>query len=327
MRMKKILTISAFALLGGLTAAQDIRVHAAFDSSRIYIGDQIHFTVTVEKPEGTGILFPALKDSLASHVEILKEPVTDSVKIANGRTRITRKYLVTSFDSGFYQVPPQYTELQTANGVRRFYSDYTQLTVNRVKIVPQDTTAKIFDIVKPYRAPITAGEILPWLLLAIVLAAIAWYAYRFIRRLRAKRSGEPETMPNTDPAHVIALRALEQLKEEKLWQQGQVKLYYTRLTEIVRQYLENRYGIQSLELTTLETLNLLKKTGFKEDELYSRLRTLLTGADLIKFAKYNPVAEENELYYDHAWDFISLTRLVEEDLPAEPGVKEGGPVA
>ena len=91
-------------------------------------------------------------------------------------------------------------------------------------------------------------------------------------------------------------------------------MYYTRLTEIVRQYLENRFGIQSLELTTAETFTLLKKTGFREDELFLKLRTLLTGADLVKFAKYKPDASENELNYDHAWDFVSLTRLVEEPL-------------
>jgi hypothetical protein len=309
--MGRILTITAFLLVSSVISAQDVRVTAAFDSSRIFIGDQIHFTVTVEKPVSLLLAMPVLKDTLLKHIEILKE-VSDTAMMKDGRIRIHQKYLVTSFDSGFYRVPPVYAEMQTANGMKRFYSGYSPLTVMRVKIAPADITQKIFDIIKPYRAPVTAGEVLPWLLLAIVVAAVAWYTVHLIRKIRMKKGGDSAPVVNPDPAHVIALRELEKLKEEELWQKGRTKLYYTRLTEIVRQYLENRFGIQSLELTTAGTLNLLKKTGFREDELFLKLRTLLTGADLVKFAKYNPDASENVLHYDYAWDFVSLTRLIEE---------------
>ncbi|MGD0581631.1 MAG: hypothetical protein ABR974_01655 [Bacteroidales bacterium] len=312
--MGRIFTIAIFLLASSAISAQDVKVTAAFDSSRIFIGDQTHFTVTVERPAGLLLTLPVQKDTLLRHIEILKGPVTDTAMMKDGRIRIHQKYLVTSFDSGFYQVPPVYAEMQTANGIKRFYSDYSPLTVMRVRIALPDTAQKIFDIIKPYRAPVTAGEILPWLLFSLVLATVAWYSVRLIRRLRMKRGAEEPPVPNPDPAHVIALRDLEKLKEEKLWQNGKTKSYYTRLTEIVRQYLENRFGIQSLELTTAETLSLLKKTGFREDELFLKLRTLLTGADLVKFAKYKPDASENELNYDHAWDFVSLTRLVEEPL-------------
>ena len=309
--MRRILAISVLAVFSSLVYAQDVKVTAAFDSSKIFIGDQIHFTVTIDKPAGESLVLPVLRDTLVKQIEILRGPVTDSAKLKDGWIRVVRKYLVTSFDSGFYQVPPQYAEKQTASGMKRYYSDYTPLQVLRVKITPPDSTMKIFDIVKPYKAPLTAEEVLPWVLLAIVLTAVVWYVIRLINRLRRKRNGGEETVLNPDPAHVIALRALEKLREEELWQKGHVKQYYTRLTEIVRLYLENRYNIQSLELTTPETLALVKKSGFKEDELFVRLRTILTGADLVKFAKYNPDASENELHYDYAWDFVSLTRKVE----------------
>ncbi|MBK7480262.1 MAG: hypothetical protein IPI69_11465 [Bacteroidales bacterium] len=97
-----------------------------------------------------------------------------------------------------------------------------------------------------------------------------------------------------EPAHVIAFRELELLRDEQLWQKGETKRYYTRLTEIIRQYLENRYGVNSLELTTSETLEALLKTGFKKNELYKRLRSVLNQADLVKFAKYKPDPVEND---------------------------------
>jgi hypothetical protein len=313
--MRRVFAISFFSLVTSVVYSQDVKVAAAFDSSKIFIGDQIHFTVTVERPVSILVSLQPLKDTLIKKIEIVKGPLADTAMLKDGRIRISQKYIVTSFDSGYYQVPPVYAELQTINGIKRFYSDYSPLIVLRVKIAPADTTMKIFDIVKPYRAPVTAGEILPWVLLGLVAAAIIWYIIRLVRKLKMQKTGEDTPVVIHEPAHIIALRDLEKLKEEKLWQKGEIKLYYTRLSEIVRQYLENRYGIQSLELTTIETLWLLKKTGFREDELFIKLRTILTGADLVKFAKYNPVGSENELNYESAWDFVSLTRLVEE--PAE----------
>jgi hypothetical protein len=302
---------------------QDVKVTAAFDSSKIFVGDQTNFTVTVEKPANYPLSIPFFKDSLQKSIEILKGPSTDTSFLKDGRIRIVQKYLVTSFDSGFYQVPPVFAEMKGENGIKRFYSDYSQLEVMRIKITPPDTTAKIFDIVKPYRAPLTAGEILPWVLLVLLLCGAIWYLIKFIRSFRRKQTGEVAIV-NPDPAHIIAFRQLEKLKEDKLWQNGDLKGYYTRLTEIVRLYLENRFKVYSLELTTLETLAELKKTGFKEDESYRKLRTVLTGADLVKFAKFNPEPSENELQFNYAWDFVEATKL-EKDLLNDEVLSESNP--
>jgi hypothetical protein len=288
--------------------AQEVKVTAAFDSSRIYVGDQTNFTVTIDKPVSYVLSIPLFRDSLKKNIEILRGPLVDTSLLKDGRMRIRQKYLVTSFDSGYYQVPPVYAEMKGENGIKRFYSDYSQLEVMRVRITPPDTAFKIFDIIKPYKAPLTAGEVLPWVLMFLLLCAAAWYLIRIIKNIRRKKTGEVVAV-NPDPAHVIAFRQLNQLKEDKLWEKGELKDYYTRLTEIVRLYLENRYNVFSMELTTVETLAELKKTGFKEDESYRKLRTVLTGADLVKFAKFNPAPSENELQFNFAWDFVEETKL------------------
>ncbi len=323
--MKKISAIFFFLVTGMLfSRAQDVKVTASFDSAKIVIGDQINFTVSVEKPAGLGLILPVFRDTIQRNIEIVKGPVTDSTVMPGGRVKINRRYLITSFDSGFYQVPPVYAELQESNGLKRFYSDYAPLAVTRAHIAPPSTKDKIYDIVQPYKAPLTAGEILTWVFIVLVAAAAVWYGYRIFRKIRAGKDEiqAPEAPP--EPAHIIALRDLEKLKEEQLWQNGKIKLYYTRLSEILRQYLENRYRIQSLELTTPETLTLLKKSGFREDELYQKLKSVLTGADLVKFAKYNPQATENDDHYERAWDFISLTRLVEQEAEIETVNTETG---
>lgn len=289
---------------------QDVKVTSAFDSSRIYIGDQIKFTVTVDKPEGLKLELPAFKDTITKNIEILSGPFVDSSR-QNGRMKIIQKYLITSFDSGRHLVPPVYTEIKNESGLKRFYSDYALLEVIRIKIAPADT-AKIFDIIKPYRAPVTVGEILPWVLIASVIAALSWFVYRYIKRHK-KSAGETETIRIPDPAHIIALHDLEMLREEKLWQRGEIKLYYTRLTEILRQYLENRFNVFSLELTTSETLAELVRTGFKKDGSYGLLKNILTSADLVKFAKYSPEPDEHESVFQESWNFVQATKEAHEN--------------
>jgi len=291
--------------------SQEVTVEAVFDTSRIYIGDQINYTVTVDQPSGLSLDIATHKDTLLKNIEILSGPVTDTLSLDANRLRITKRYLITSFDSGFYEVPPTYAELTSETGLKRFYSDYSMLEVMRVRIAPSDTTAKIYDIVGPYKAPLTAGEVLPWLLFALLATALVWVIIRLIRRFRNTKPGH-EPVIIKEPAHVKAFRSLEKLKEEKLWQKGEVKQYYSRLTEILRQYLEDRYGVYSLEMTTSETLEELLKTGFRKDDNFQRIKTILNGSDLVKFAKYKPDPSENDLHFENAWQFVDLTKLHEE---------------
>jgi len=306
--MKKIICfIFLFILIYTWSYGQEIKINAGFDTTQIVIGDQIRFTVTVEQPAGMALYVSEFKDTIVKNIEILSGPVTDSSQNTDGLLRIKREYLVTSFDSGRYQVSPVYAELRNEAGLKRFYSDYSYLEVVRPLITPPDTTAKIFDIVAPYKAPVTIGEILPWVLLLLLAAAIGYFAFRFYKKYRRKKTGE-EVIIIPDPAHIIAFRELEILKEEKLWQKGEIKEYYSRLTGILRLYLENRYQVYSLELTTYETLNELLKTGFKRDLSFDKLKAVLSGADMVKFAKYNPEPAENELFYQDAWSFVSETK-------------------
>jgi len=306
--MKKlILSIFLFISIISSSIAQEVKITSSFDSTRIFIGDQIKFTVTVDQPSNLRLTLPVFKDTLCKNIEIISGPRIDSISSQNGRVKIIQKYLITSFDSGRYQVQPVFAETKNEGGLKRFYSDYSILKVLRVKIAPADTTAKIFDIIKPYKARVTIGEVLPWLLIAAITGVLIWTALRFLRKLKKSKTGI-ETFIPTDPAHVIAFRELESLKNEELWQKGEIKKYYTKLTEILRQYLENRFRVYSLELTTAETLESLVKTGFKKDGSYNNLKTVLTGADLVKFAKYNPVASDNESHFQNSWNFVLATK-------------------
>lgn len=306
--MKKLI-IAVFIYISPITLsiAQNVTITSLFDSSRIYIGDQIKYTFIVEKPANLKLTLPIFRDTLCKNIEIISGPRIDSSAAQSNRIKIIHKYLITSFDSGHYKVRPVFAEAKNEGGLKRYYSDYSMLEVMRVKIAPVDTTSKIFDIIKPYKAPVTIGEVLPWILVSILTGALIWAAIRFFRKF--KKSGtEAEVFIPSEPAHVIALRELEKLKNEELWQKGEVKRYYTMLTEILRQYLEHRFRVFSLELTTAETLEALVRTGFKKNGSYNELKIVLTGADLVKFAKYNPLASENESHFQSSWNFVLATK-------------------
>jgi hypothetical protein len=324
--MKKLI-ISIFLFISIISSSfgQEVNIKSSFDSSRIYVGDQIKFTITIEKPSNLGLSLPIFKDTLCKNIEIISGPRVDSSAIQNGRIKIIEKYLITSFDSGRYQVKPFFAEAKNEGGMKRFYSDYSILEVMRVKIAPADTASKIFDIIRPYNAPLTFAEVLPWILIITLVGIIAWLAVRFLWKLKKSDSGAETYIP-PEPAHVIAFRELEKLKNEELWQKGEVKKYYTTLTEILRRYLENRFRVFSLELTTAETLESLIKTGFKKNGSYNDLKAVLTGADLVKFAKHNPVASENESHFQNSWNFVISTKENETDadlVEEKISVKEG----
>lgn len=314
---KALLSILFLTVILSGSEGQDVSVTSAFDTSRIYIGDQIFFTVTVKQPSDLKLNIQTFRDSLYKGIEILSGPVRDTSISKDNILHIVNKYLVTSFDSGLYQVPPVYAEMKDNNGIKRFYSEYSPLEVMRVKLAPPDSTAKIFDIISPYKAPLTLQEILPWVFLVIVAGAVVWFIFRLIKRFR-KTDKESIPVINPDPAHIIAFRELEKLRGEELWQKGEVKLYYSRLTEILRQYLENRYAVYSMEMTTSETLEALVRIGFKKDEKYGDLKAILNGSDLVKFAKYKPESSENEKLFDKSWKFIDATKVVETPEAVDP---------
>ena len=319
---KNLINILTLFFLFSVADGQDVTVTSRLDTSRIYIGDQIIYTISVDQPDDIVLDFKPLRDTLIRNIEILSGPVQDTINTSEGRLIIENKYLITSFDSGYYRIPPVYAELKNENGIKRFYSEYNPLEVMRVNLTPPDTIEKIFDIVKPYKAPLSISEVFPWFLLVALVAIAIWGLIVLIRKFKKSETGpEPEIDP--DPPHIIAFRELERLREEELWQKGDVKKYYSRLTEILRQYLERRYGVNSLEMTTSETLNALVESGFKKDEAYSTLKSVLNDADLVKFAKYKPEPAENDKSFSNSWQFVEVTKITTEG-SISTDEKEGG---
>jgi hypothetical protein len=287
--------------------AQDISVKSRLDTSSILTGDQIFFTVTLEKPAGMAASLKQLSDTVVAGIEILRGPLADTTRVADGREIIINRYLITSFDSGRYEIPPVYAEMPFEGGIKRFYSDFDYLAVTRPNITPADSTRPYFDIIAPYRVAVTAGEILPWVLILLAAATLLWFILKYIRS-RKKQTIEKIDEEPAEAAYIVAYRSLEKLKNEKLWQKGLYKDYFSALSDILRTYIDRRYSMNSMESTTIEILRELHNFKKPEGEAYDRLKQVLELADMVKFAKLVPDSSDCELSMEHSWSFVSLTR-------------------
>ena len=263
-----------------------------------------------------------LSDTLAGKIVILARSPRDTSLSPDGAITITDRYLITAFDSGTYTIPPFYAEIVSGDSLIRFYSDYSFLTVLRPDVTPPDTTEVIFDIVGPRSAPLTFAEILPWLVIALIAAIVLWLLARFLPRNPLRRFVRPPAPP--EPAHLIALRELKALMNEELWQKGEIKEYYSRLSDILRRYIDNRYGISSPELTTDETVRMLQKAAVTTPGQMSLVKELLSVSDMVKFAKYVPESTLHLKYHDDAVRFVEETREAEETAVSEKEKEKGG---
>jgi hypothetical protein len=288
------------------TAAQNIQADAKLEQSTIRIGDQTFLKLSVHQPAKAIVNFPHLADTLVSKVQIVKAGKQDTVADKNDPQSITvsREYTITGFDAGTYTVPS--FSFGTSTGVIK--TNELTLQVATVKV---DTTKGIYDIKQPLAVTYTFWDWLRdnWYWIALIAVGIVaviglfWY----LKKRPVKEKAVPQIVAPDISAHDAALNKLKELKEKKLWQQGDVKLYYIELTDILRDYLEKRYEIKSHEKTTDEIFEGLKRRNITSGSK-SILLQVLTVADLVKFAKEKPIPAENESSMDNAVIFVLQTK-------------------
>jgi len=297
--------------------AQETKVFATVDTNKLLVGDQTYLRLTVENKSGFTLEWPVFSDTAIKGIEIVKRFSPDTIGKFKDGYKIQQKFLITSFDSGQHDIP-------AFKIVSNSVSAHDSLNSNPVSIwvttLPVDTAKAIFDIKKPYGAPITFKEILPYIGIGLGILLLVLLAIYIIRRLKKQKPLIPSRVI-TEPAHVTALRNLDVLKEEKLWQQGQVKNYYTKLTDIIRIYIEGRFDVPAMEQTSDEILFSLKKISIEDESCFSALREILILADLVKFAKALPLPDENESNILNAYLFVNHTKAVDLVPPPLPAIE------
>ena len=298
-------------------SAQNVIVRAEVDSMMMWIGQQTGLRLEVTCDTGQDVAFPAYSDTIVTGLEIVPPVRTDTQYVNNGqRMTVTRSYTVTCFDSALIYIPPIPVRV-----------DGTEYESNRLALafmtydIPEGQETQIFGPKENMKTPLrfyeVKGLLLYWILaiITIVLAVYLFIRYADDKPIIRKIRIEPKL-----PAHVVAISGIEQLREAGGPHSEDSKAYYTQLTDILREYINDRFGFNATEMTSYEILEKLEESRDKES--LSELRDLLQTADMVKFAKFKPMLNENDRNLVSALEFVNETKVEVPESELQPREEE-----
>ncbi len=299
---RTIILIGFLSLFTFNAFAQNVTAKASVDKQDYLVGDYINYTITVDYPKGAKIFTPFIKDSL-KNVSLIQmdNPVQ---KEDNGRITETFGYTLSGYDSTGVSVPgiAVMYKAQGGTALQAAVTNPVSFTIRTVKVNQKEG---IKDVKAPIKIPLNWLIIALWVLIGLIVLAVIYYLYRRYQRKKANMPAVKKVIKL--PAHVTAFNSLHQLEDEKLWQKGMIKEYHSRITEIIRRYFEERFGLPALELTTSEAMEQLRSK--KETEPIQELTyQFLSNADLVKFAKFSPVGSVNEEMLKQAYEIVEKTK-------------------
>lgn len=326
--MKRILyATAAFVMLGAAAfscsskrgvGAEESFLEPLQKRDSVLIGDQFRFGYRLKGVvEGTRIIPDEFGDEICEDLEVLKPWKTDTLKVVESKdgskTLDLESYMVvTSFEEGAYELPKLTVRKWSPKGVVDsvvFEEKYLD-----VKTIPVDTaTFEIHDLKGQVTYPVTAGEV--FTVLGIVFGALAVIAGIVFLIVRARRKKAGVENVHKDPAHIVALRKLDSYRGEKFWAEDKQKMFYSGVTDALREYIDSRYGVSAMEMTTADIIKSLKKDTDLPEDLREELRELFERADFVKFAKHTASREENAGVLPAAVRFVTSTyqKEVEEE--------------
>ncbi len=322
MRMRKLLGVILLSILSGFFAAGQGRLPAidgAFleklqERDSVLIGDQLRYGFHLQGvPVGTGLLLPDYSKGFApgDSVEIVHSWTADTVKVGGSKRHPTShdidfSLVITSFEEGKHRLPPLSVIKESSAGV--FDTLLFKPLELEVFTIPVDTTTYVIhDIKGQVQYPVTFSEVLPYLIGLLVALALVWAIRALVVARRKRRS--PDAAPD-EPPYLVALRKLEKYRGEKYWAKDRQKVFYSGITDALREYIDARYGIDAPEMTTAEIFDSLSHTDVPAD-LFVQTKSLFETADMVKFAKAFASDEENASAVPTAVRFVTSTYQTE----------------
>ena len=287
--------------------AQKITVNARIDSTVIWIGNQTYLTFEVSQQPKQKVSMPVFSDSIGG-LSLVDPVKIDTVKSQDGHILVKQRYLVTAFKDSLLFIPP------------------FPFVLNGDTVWSKSLSLKVVQPFKIYTASNSIADIKPvfdpkfnWLnLLLIILFVLAIHGililiFEIYQKYFKKRPDlNSKEMKLLLPPYVVALSELDKIKQEKPWQQGRSKEYHTELTDIMREYIERVFKVNSMEMTSDDIFEHLSYLKLEQKAAYSELKQILQLADLVKFAKWNATPDEHELSLFNAYSFINQTKIDED---------------
>lgn len=314
MRRNIFISLIILAFLTQKVLSQDIIVVTKLDTNAMLIGDQVRLNIGISVPVKSLVTWPLIGDTILGHIRVLNRTKIDTGFSPDKKTlKLNQSFLLTSFDSGFYAIPPVRFYVQQPPDTAKITRQSNQLFLN-VHSVHVDTTLAIKPIKGPIKIPISFRELLPWIIGGVlVIALVCFLIYYLKKRKKAEPIFRLKSRITLLP-HETALMELEKLRIKKLWQSGKIKEYHTELTEIIRKYIEERFGIMAMEMTSEEIMESLNHPIEIGKGTLEKLLQIFLLADLVKFAKAQPLPSEHELSLEYAITFVkdTILRIIEQ---------------
>ena len=296
------------------------KVSGSIDVDSVSIGDRFVYSIEVDKDLVQSVLFPSFTGAGSEAYELIDDMPVDTLSREGRRLKIRKSYRLAAFEEGIHNVVPQ-VMYADKNIVDTLYgSDTLSLLVTTFQI--DSTSHAPFDIKPQKNLPFKFGEIsgyVKWTVIVLIILLLLLYALKRILAHYGKNITDIFKPAPPLPPHVEAQMALEKLRQQRLWQEGEHKLYYSTLTDIIRAYIAGRYSVGAMEMTSDEIIDAMRGVELPQKSAMD-LSDILREADLVKFAKAVPEADENEAAFRAAWDFVEQTKPVEiiEDEEDEP---------
>ncbi len=296
---------------------EGVHVEGKTEKDTIQLGAQTKIILTLTSPDGYLWQWPELTDRIAEKIEIIHQSVIDTVDQGSiGVMQLKKELIITSFDTGYHAIPPLVFQYK-AQGDTEWKTRETAPFLLYVAGVDLEVDSQLRDIKGIVKAPLTFKEILLWILLVLLAGIGLWLYIRYIKKKREKISLLPKPSRPKIPPHTAALDALDDLRQKKLWQNGRIKEYHSELTDIIRNYLEGRYKINAMEMTTTEIME-ASISKMVPSHGRDKLMILFSRADLVKFAKSIPLPGEHEDSFAIAIDFVRTTIPVPMETQSKP---------
>ena len=305
--MKKyvLILMATFALLGGLNA-QNVEVEGKVDNTKVQVGKPFTLDLSLKVPYGWFVEWNDFAiDTLSEQLDIIKRGNVERTADADSNVIVKQQLTLMTFDTGQIQVPAVgLTYAKSFDDPMRMQA-FTEPIDLYATTIAVDTLQPYKPIVGPIDAPIQMKEVFPWilgvLLLALIVVGVLYW--RKHRKTKVDADGNIVRGP-VIPPYDKAVDDLKRLREEKMWQSGKVKEYFSTLTDIAREYIEGQFGLNAVEMTTDDILEEVKPLRFSS-ETYNKLKETMEVADLVKFAKYSSSNLESENAMNSMTDFVN----------------------
>ncbi|MBR3477986.1 MAG: hypothetical protein IKH43_02670 [Bacteroidaceae bacterium] len=296
-----------------ISLSAQVTVDAKIDSTRIFIGQQVGITVDVSADAGKKVEF-AHYDSLQQMIpgiEVVNTSGPDTQLLNDGKRMVlTQRYVITSFDSALYYIPPITVKVDGKDYQAKTNLALKVLTVN-IDTMKVDSICGFKPEMKP---PFSWDDWKPviWMVIGLLILA-ALLIYVVIRLITNKPIIHRIKLRQHIAPHKVAMQKIAQIKEDNLVQSEDSKEYYTQLTDTLRQYISERFKFSAMEMTSSEIIEHLQAEN--DEEALRELRELFQTADLVKFAKYTTLINENDRNLVTAVEYINQTKIEEETKP------------